>query len=220
MFACWFRYTLSSLHEFTYHEAIPGVKWVALGSLVIIGTGALVLEKRRFLSRPFYPVALICGLMFVSAVINRIADECVRADHPLCDLRADRSRVVAGARDRGSSVLRRLFLVFIQPLTYQVASIALGVPKSGEARRLAELYRRLLSRGTVLAHRRDMFFVAIFAGGIGKHMRFVICAVALVSICLANYRTTMLGILPLAMIALFTAFQRRSSRASGRLRGS
>ena len=57
MFACWFRYTLSSLHEFTYHEAIPGPE---MGRSRIVRDRRHrqpVLEKRRFLTTPFYPVA-------------------------------------------------------------------------------------------------------------------------------------------------------------------
>lgn len=220
MFAFWFRYTLSSLHEFTYHEAIPGIKWVALGSLLIIGAGTLLLEKRRFLSRAFYPVALICGCMFVSAVINRMP---MNAFEPITRFATFALIAVAlwqALETGGSSVLRRLLLVFIQPLTYQVASIALGIPKSGELDGSLsyiggyyheELFSLIAATG---------FFVAIFAGQMGKRVRFAICLVALLSIFLANYRTTMLGILPIAMVALFTALPRAfepSQRSLARL---
>ena len=205
MFACWFRYTLSSLHEFTYHEAIPGVKWVALGSLVILGTGVLVLEKRRFLTKAFYPVALICGLMFVSAVINRIP---MNAFEPITRFATFVLIAVAlwqALETSGSSVLRRLLLVFIQPITYQIASIALGVPKSGELDGSLSYIGGYYHEELFSLIAATLFFVAIFAGGIGKRMRFMLCTVALASIFLANYRTTMLGILPVAMIAVFTA---------------
>jgi len=220
MFACWFRYTLSSLHEFTYHEAIPGVKWVALGSLVILGTGALVLEKRRFLTRAFYPVVLICGLMFVSAVINRIP---MNAFEPITRFATFVLIAVAlwqALETSGSSVLRRLLLVFIQPLTYQVASIALGVPKSGELDGSLSYIGGYYHEELFSLIGATAFVVAILAGQIGKRARFAICLVALVSIFLANYRTTMLGILPIAGIALFTALPKAfepSQRALARL---
>ena len=220
MFACWFRYTLSSLHEFTYHEAIPGVKWVALGSLVILASGALVLEKRRFVARAFYPVTLICGLMFVSAVINRIP---MNAFEPITRFATFVLIAVAlwqALETSGSSVLRRLLLVFIQPLTYQVASIALGVPKSGELDGSLSYIGGYYHEELFSLIAATLFFVAVFAGGIGKRSRFVICIVALASIFLANYRTTMLGILPIAMIALFTALPKAfepSQRALARV---
>ena len=70
--------------------------------------------------------------MFVSAVINRIP---MNAFEPITRFATFVLIAVAlwqALETSGSSVLRRLLLVFIQPLTYQVASIALGVPKSGE----------------------------------------------------------------------------------------
>ena len=220
MFACWLRYTLSSLQAFTYNEAIPGLKWVALGSLVILGTGALVLEKRRFLSKAFYPVGLICGLMFMSAVINRAP---MNAFEPITRFLTFVLIAVAlwqALETGGSSVLRRLLLVFIQPLTYQLASIALGIPKSGELDGSLSYIGGYYHEELFSLIAATAFFVAVLAGQIGKRTRFIICVVALVSIFVANYRTTMLGILPIAAIALFTALPKAfepSQRSLARL---
>ena len=208
MFACWLRYTLSSLTAFTYQEAIPGLKWIALGSLLIVGTGALVLEKRRFISRPFYPVVLICGLMFVSSVLNGSP---VAAFEPITRFLIFVLMAVAlwqALETGGSAVLRRLLLVFIQPIVYQVASIALGVAKSGELDGSVSYIGGYYHEELFSLIAATIFFVAIFAGNIGKKTRFAICLVALAAIYLANYRTTMLGILPVAMVALFTSLPR------------
>jgi len=220
MFACWLRYTLSSLQAFTYHEAIPGLKWVAIGSLVILGSGALVLEKRRFLSRAFYPVCLICGLMFISSVINHAP---MNAFEPITRFLTFVLIAVAlwqALETGGSSVLRRLLLVFIQPLTYQIASIALGIPKSGELDGSLSYIGGYYHEELFSLIAATAFFVAVLAGGIGKRARFAVCVVALVSIFLANYRTTMLGILPIAGIALFMALPKAfepSQRSLARL---
>ena len=48
IFACWFRFTLGSLQAFTYNPAFGGIKWVGLGSLLIVGTSLIALDKRRF----------------------------------------------------------------------------------------------------------------------------------------------------------------------------
>jgi hypothetical protein len=220
MFACWLRYTLSSLQAFTYHEAIPGLKWVAIGSLVILGSGALVLEKRRFLSRAFYPVGLICALMLISAVINHAP---MNAFEPITRFLTFVLIAVAlwqALETGGSSVLRRLLLVFIQPLTYQIASIALGIPKSGELDGSLSYIGGYYHEELFSLIAATAFFVAVLAGGIGKRARFAVCVVALVSIFLANYRTTMLGILPIAGIALFMALPKAfepSQRSLARL---
>lgn len=203
--ACWLRYTLSSLHQFTYNEAIPGVKWVAIGSLLILGAGLLVLEKRRFFAAPFYPVALICGLMLLSAVVNGSP---VAAFEPMTRFLTFVLIAVAlwqALEAGGSSVLRRLLFVFIQPLTYQLASIALGVPKSGELDGSLSYIGGYYHEELFSLIAATCFFVAVLAGKLPKLPRFALCLACLMSIGLANYRTTMLGIIPLAVVALFTA---------------
>jgi hypothetical protein len=205
MFACWLRFTLSSLHEFTYNDVIPGVKWVAAGSIAILAIGFLLLEKRRFLAPPFYPVALICGLMLLSSVLNGVP---VTAFEPITRFFTFVLIAVAlwqALETGGSSILRRLLLVFIQPLTYQVASIVLGIPKSGELDGSLSYIGGYYHEELFSLIAATAFVVAIFAGNLGRYARFSICLVSLGSIALANYRTTMLGILPLALVALFTS---------------
>lgn len=220
LFACWLRYTLSSLQAFTYRDAVPGLKWVALGSLVIVGTGALVLEKRRFLSRPFYPVALICLVMIVSSILN---GSIMTAIDPIVRFLVF---VVIGVavwqslETSGSTVLKRLLFVFIQPLSYQVASVVLGVPKSGETDGSLSYIGGYYHEELFSLIAATCFFVAIYAGKLGKYTRLAICAVSLIAVWVANYRTTMLGILPLAGIAFFTALPKAfepSQRAFARL---
>lgn len=208
LFACWLRYTLSSLHEFTYNDALPGLKWVALGSIVIVGTGVLVLEKRRLLAKPFFPVAIICMLMLVSATINH---EIVTSIEPIVRFLVF---VIIGAalwqalETNGSAVLRRLLLVFIQPLTYQVASVVLGIPKSGELDGSLSYIGGYYHEELFSLISATCFFVAMLAPRLGKFTRLGIALASLTSIALANYRTTMLGVLPLAMVALFIAIPR------------
>ena len=205
MFACWLRYTLSSLQAFTYHDIVPGLKWVALGSLVIVGAGALMLEKRRFLSPPFYPVAAICLVMVVSAIVNGTI---VAAIDPIVRFLIF---VVIGVgvwqalETNGSTVLKRLLLVFIQPLSYQVVSVILNIPKSGETDGSLSYIGGYYHEELFSLIAATCFFVAIYAGKMGKYTRMAICLAALTSVWVANYRTTMLGILPLAGVAFFTA---------------
>lgn len=205
IFATWLRYTLSSLHEFTYNEAFPGFKWVALGSLAILGSGFLVLEKRRFLASAFYPVGLICVLMLVSAVVNGSPNS---AFEPMTRFMTFVVIAVAlwqALETGGSSVLRRLLLVFIQPLTYQVASVLLGVAKSGELDGSISYIGGYFHEELFSLIAATAFFVAVFAGRLSRFTRVSICLASLLSIALANYRTTVLGILPLACVAFFTA---------------
>lgn len=208
LFAFWLRYTLSSLHEFSYQEAIPGIKWVALGSIAIVGTGMLLLEKRRFIAKPFYPVGLLCGVMVVSAVLNQ---SMMTALEPIVRFLIFVLIAVAlwqALETGGSSVLRRLLLVFIQPLTYQVASVLLGVAKSGELDGSTSYIGGYYHEELFSLIAATCFLVAVLANRIPKFSRLAICVASLAAIMLANYRTTMLAIIPLALVALFTGVPR------------
>jgi hypothetical protein len=179
-----------------------------------------VLEKRRFLSRPFFPVAIICGLMVVSAILNHAM---MSAIEPIVRFLIFVLIAVAlwqALETGGSSVLQRLLLVFIQPLTYQLASLALNIPKSGELDGSLSYIGGYYHEELFSEIAATAFFIAVFAGRLGKYGRLAICLASLVSIALANYRTTMLGILPLALVALFTSTPRAflpSQRSLARL---
>jgi hypothetical protein len=108
----------------------------------------------------------------------------------------------------GSSVLRRLLFVFVQPLTYQVASIVLNTPKSGELDGSISYIGGYYHEELFSLIAANAFFVAVFAGRLNKFARFAICLVSLISIDLADYRTTMLGVVPLVLTAGFIGIPR------------
>jgi hypothetical protein len=208
IFACWFRFTLGSLQAFTYNVAFGGIKWVGLGSLLIVGLSFIALDKRRFFSRPFWPVGIVCLLMVFSALMNGTL---VSAIEPI--LRFFIFVIIAVAlwqalESGGSSVLRRLLFVFVQPLTYQVASIVLNTPKSGELDGSISYIGGYYHEELFSLIAANAFFVAVFAGRLNKFARFAICLVSLISIDLADYRTTMLGVVPLVLTAGFIGIPR------------
>jgi hypothetical protein len=168
----------------------------------------VVLDKRRFFSRPFYPVGLLCGLMLFSALLNGSISSALE---PI--LRFFIFVIIAVAlwqalESGGSNVLRRLLFVFIQPFVYQVASIVLNVPKSGELDGSISYIGGYYHEELFSLIGATAFFVAVFAGKLGKFSRLAICAASLISIELSDYRTTMLGVVPLAVTALFVGMPR------------
>jgi hypothetical protein len=220
IFVCWLRFTLGSLQAFTYTEAFAGIKWVGLGSLVIVGSSLIFLDKRRFLSKPFYPVGILCLLMLLSALLN---GSIMMAVEPI--LRFFIFVIIAVAlwqalESGGSMALKRLLFVFIQPLTYQLASIVLNVPKSGELDGSVSYIGGYYHEELFSLIAANCFLVAVFAGRLGKFSRLAICLVSLISIDLADYRTTMLGVVPLALTAIFIGMPRAfrpSQRAFARV---
>lgn len=208
IFSCWFRYTLSSLQDYTYQEVIPGLRWIAIGSLLSIALGIILLDKRRFFALPFIPVFLICGLMILSGIVNQVA---IDALEPILRFLFFALTAVAlwqALENNGSIVLKRLLFVFIQPIAYQLASILLGVVKSGEidgsVSYIGGFYHEELF-SLIIA---TCFLVAVLAPSIGRVTRLALSVVSFVGVYLANYRTTMLGIAPVAIVGLLLVVPR------------
>jgi O-antigen ligase/polysaccharide polymerase Wzy-like membrane protein len=202
IFACWFRYSLSSLHKYTYLDAFENIRWVALGSLLSIAIGFLVLDKRRMFSRPLVPVWIICGLMIISAVVNGSFDGTGESILRFLFFAVSAVATWEALETTGPKVFKRLLIVLGVPILYQIVSIALGVVKSGELdgsiSYIGGYYHEELF-SLILA---TAFLVAVFAGRIKPAVRIAICVTSFVGVYLANYRTTMLGIAPLGLAAL------------------
>jgi hypothetical protein len=203
LFACWFRYTLSSLHEYTYREAFAGLSWIALGSILTIVTGLVLLDKKRFLTKALFPIAAICGSIVLSAIIN---EDPAASIEPV--LRFAFFAVVCVAmwqslETAGSTILPRLLVVFIPPIIEQLGSIALGVAKSGEMDGSLSFIGGFFHEQPFSLILATCFLVVIFASSMGRLMRIGLSLVSLGGVYLANYRTTILAFTPLAGIALF-----------------
>lgn len=212
IFACWFRYTLSSLHEYTYHEAFAGLRWIAIGTLISIGAGIVVLDKRRFFARPIIPVFLICGVMVISAIVNQTGSE---AFDPILRFIFFAITAVAlwqALETNGSVILKRLLFVFAQPILYQIASILLGVVKSGELDGSTSYIGGFYHEEVFSLILATCFLVAMFAPRIGRLTRLLLCIISFVGVYLANYRTTMLGIAPIAIVGLMLVVPRAFHR--------
>lgn len=164
------------------------------------------------LSKPLLPVWLICALMLVSAVINKVPGQALESVLRFLFFAVTAVAAWEALETTGPKVLKRLLFIFIQPLTYQIVSIALGVVKSGEldgsVSYIGGYYHEELF-SLILA---TCFLVAVFAPRIRRSVRLALCAGSFVGIYLANYRTTMLGIAPLAIAALLLQAPRAFAR--------
>jgi len=208
IFACWLRYTLGALHEFTYREALFGFRWVAIGSVALIALGLVLLDKRRLFTKPFVPVVAICLTMVISAIVNQ---ELGLAIDPVLRFLFFILTAVAlwqALETNGSSVVRRLLFVFAQPIVFQLASIVLGVAKAGEldgsTSYIGGYYHEELFSLILVA----AFLTAILATKLDRLLRAGVFVLSLVGIYMTDYRTTILAVLPLAMTFILVVVPR------------
>jgi hypothetical protein len=204
IFACWFRYMVAAFREYTFKEVGGGLSIIALSSIGIVVLGFLTLDKRRLFIWPFFPVVIICVLMLVSGFVNHNPTGGIE---PV--VRNAFFVVVAVAfwqavDTAGPRAITRLLWVFATPIALQVLSIALHVTKAGESDGSVSYiggYNHEQPFSLILA---TCFVVACFATRINRWLKFGLSILTLVGIALANYRTTILGMAPLAAVLLFT----------------
>lgn len=202
IFASWFRYTLSSLHEYSYQEAVAGISWIALGSVLIILIGFAVLDFRRILIKPLIPVGLICSCIAVSGILN---DHLGSAFEPV--LRFLFFSVICVAvlqalESGGALFLKRMLYLFVPLLLYQLASIFLGVVKAGEFDGSASYIGGFYHEQQFSIVLATCVLVAALAHGASRLLRTVMTIVALMGVYWANYRTTIIGLMPLVAVQL------------------
>ena len=204
IFACWFRYMLSAFHEYTYKEVASGLSFIALGSIFLITLGFLILDKRRLFTWAFFPVVIVCLLMAVSGFVNQypkgVVEPIVRWIFFVIISVAFWQAIDTG----GARAITRLLWVFAGPILFQIELIVLGVAKAGELDGSVSYiggYYHEQPFSLILA---SCFFLACFATQIRRWVKVALSIASLVGIALANYRTTILGMGPLAAVQLFT----------------
>ncbi|MEO8630672.1 MAG: O-antigen ligase family protein [Betaproteobacteria bacterium] len=208
MFACWFRYMLDVFHQQSLRMSPAGLTWVALGSVGIISVGFVLLEKRRFLIWPFFPVGIICLLMIVSGLINGhgswAIEPCVRFIYFVVICVAFAKAVEQG----GSRFVSRFLWVFLPPICFQLISVALGIVKAGEVDGSASYIGGFYHEQSFSLILATCFLAACFATQLPRAIKAGLILYCLVGIWIANYRTTILGITPLAVLQFGREFPR------------
>jgi hypothetical protein len=199
IFACWLRFTLEVFHEQSYALSPLGMSWIALSSVAVVVLGFVVLDYRRFFSWPFISVGLICLLMAISAVAN---GEPKGALEPIVRYVYFMMICIGfwqAVERSGQEFLKRFLWVFASPIVFQIFSVVLNIPKAGENDGSASYiggYYHEQHMSLVLA---TCFLVTCFITQIPRALKATLIAYALIGIWIANYRTVILGIAPLAM---------------------
>ncbi|WP_028969888.1 O-antigen ligase family protein [Sphingomonas sp. URHD0057] len=206
--ACSLRYLVSAFHDFTYRLAPGGLSYIALVSIGLVALGALTLDKRRLFIGAFLPVIVICVLMLASGVLNHDPKSALEPIVRNAFFIVIAVAVWQTVDVAGPQALTRLLVVFVQPIIFQVLSIALHVAKAGESDGSVSYiggYNHEQVFSLILA---SCFVVATFASRISRWAKLAISGLSIVGIGLANYRTTILGMVPLLIVQLFTAVPR------------
>ena len=195
--ALWLRYIMSVFHVVTYQPVAAGLSLNAVGSVLVTGAGLLLIDKRYLLLKALVPVYALILIALFSAQLNAgifsSLDTVVKYLY-FCTLFI---ATYEALKDNSPGLLfRRLLVAFGPLLVFQGLSIATGLVKASEldgSRSYIGGYNHEAAFSVALA---TFFVAAAFAQGLGRFAKFALLALILTGIVLANYRTTIVALLP------------------------
>ncbi len=201
IFAIWLRYIMSVFHEITFSPVIAGLSWNAIGSVVIAATGLLLMTPRHFLLKPLLPVYALILLSLVSAAVNdgifTALNAAVKHIYFMVLMVAVYRALLENC---GARFFTPLLLAFAPLVVFQLLSIGLGAVKASEFDGSSSYIGGYNHEATFSIAMATFFIVLCFAMTLGRLLKGLLAITVLGGIVLANYRTTMLAILPVAAI--------------------
>jgi hypothetical protein len=205
----WLRYVMSAFPAVSFIQ-IGGLTLNAIASVLVIAGSFFVVRKRNLLEPAMLPLALIILLVSVSAILNgRIVDGLETA------LRYTYLGVIAllfvdAAEDIGfSPLVSRLLPLFAIPLTLQLLTVVLGLPK------LTELDGSISYTG---GYNHESGFSVVLVTGmvlVAMHQRMrasaklLLFVLLVTGVILANYRTSIVSMAPLIAVVAFLGLKER-----------
>lgn len=197
--ALWLRYIMSVFHTVTFDRAVAGLSWNAIGSIAITVAGLIVIQPRHLLIKALLPVYAIIILVLMSAAANAGVMTALNTVVKYAYFIAVMVAVYEALRTNGTArFFPALLWAFAPLLVFQLLSIATGMVKASELDGSVSYiggYNHEAAFSVALA----TFFVALcFAPLRRRIVKAGLLILVIAGITLANYRTTILALLPLA----------------------
>lgn len=203
LFVPWFRYLMTFFHDITFKAAAAGLSYMALLSSAMFVVGLLLVKRRHLLLKPAIPVYLMIAVVLVSGAANHVIGGTIDISIKFGYLLVVALLVYESLGEVGEQRMTRLLLwPFITPFTFLALSLLLGVKKASESDGSVSYiggYSHESGFSLVLA---TCFLISCFATDMKRMVRNMIQVACVAGILLANYRTTILGIVPLLVVAL------------------
>ena len=197
--AIWLRYILSVFHIVTYRDFAAGLSLTAVGSILVTGLGLLLVDKRYFLLKALLPVYALILIALVSAQLNAglftALDTVVKYVY-FCTLLI--ATYEALKDNPPGALFRRLIFAFAPLLVFQILSVATGLVKASEldgSRSYIGGYNHEAAFSVALV---TFFIIVSFATGLARWLKFALLATIFAGVALANYRTSIIALLPFA----------------------
>ena len=209
IFACWLRFMLSAFHVYTFPKVAAGLSINALGSAGLFALGLLLLPKALLLSRSILSAYLVIAVICVSAVANGAvtnAFEPVVKFGLLIVIALNCYQALRTGNERSFGVAT--VFSFSPLLLFQALSLLLDISKTDSlsgSRNFIGGYDHEASFSVALI---GLFIVVAVSRAIPLRLKLLFVPIMVISILLANYRTTNIAMLPLVIYFLLYGISR------------
>ncbi|GAB5483455.1 MAG: hypothetical protein Pars92KO_32120 [Parasphingorhabdus sp.] len=206
IFAIWLRYIMSAFHEITFSPAVAGLSWNAIGSVAVAGTGLLLVTPRHYLLKPLMPVYALILLSLISAAANDGIFTALNAAVKHIYFMVLMIAIYRALLENGGArFFTPLLWAFAPLVVLQLLSIGLGAVKASEFDGSSSYIGGYNHEATFSIAMATFFVVLCFASSLTRVLKGLLSIGLLGGIVLANYRTTMLAVLPVAAIQLVSS---------------
>lgn len=203
--ASWLRYVMSAFHTITYRPLAAGMSANALASMGLVIIGLMNINLRHLQLRFLLPFYVLIALALVSGLANGgITPGLITAvSKHLYLIVIILSVYGAMTRARGGDFMTSMLWSFLPVFIWQAMSIAFGYGKLTEtdANAMSYIggYNHEAAFSVTLA---TCLTAACFTTGMNKQLKLAVIMVCVAGIVLANYRTTLVAIVPLLLTYL------------------
>ncbi len=202
--AVWLRVVSGAYHEYTFAPLVGGLSINALLSVATVMAGLAIIPTNTFKSRWMVPIYLLIALIFASSVYNRtfsgMIDMLFKWGYVFVMIAA----IQRTMSENGQTRTVMLLLYCYAPLfTFQLASLALGVAKQTEADGSASYIGGYFHEATFSVMALTFSTLGYVARELKPAARFGLIFVGMAAIILANYRTSMIAVLPMLVCTIF-----------------
>ncbi|HVZ98872.1 MAG TPA: O-antigen ligase family protein [Caulobacterales bacterium] len=199
--AMWLRYVMPVFHDVTFKPVVGDFSMMALVTTGLFGLGCLVVPPRRWMLKALAPIYILLGVTILSAVINGAYSGLVNTLIKWGFFLVLLLGVYEAVRRHGHERTAGFLLWAIAPaLVFQAASVVTGVAKQNEGEGALSYIGGYNHESAFSIVMVTGVCVAAFATRLNGIARNVLVAAFLVGLYLANYRTSILAVAPIAIV--------------------
>jgi O-Antigen ligase len=201
--AIWFRYSIATLHQYTYPPLVLGLSLIALTSIGVTAIGLAVVGIRDLLLRRLTPVYGMMLVVLVSGAANQSWVGAINASFKWLYFIVFSIAAYRALQRQGSErVFGSLAIVFAGPIVLQWLSVPWGLSTTNDDGSSSFIggYQHQQALSIILI---TFLYVTCFTPRLGTIASYARLAIIAIGLALANYRTALLSAaLPAASLAI------------------